>query len=151
MEVLTGFVREQAPWKGQDDASSSTVARLYDGDSQASRFRPSTDIAAILTVIRRRNDHNRAREQSSKEWVLDLRSTDLRGAYLFRAHFEGAFLNEAHLEKAYLIEAHLEAARLSGAHLEGASLTEAHLEGAILTEAHLQGAHLVGAHLQGAI
>ncbi len=112
MEILTGFVRECVPWRGDDPAVS---------DKTPQQSSPPTDIAAVLTVIMRRDNQSREREKS-ENWQLDLRSTDLRGAFLLEAHLEGAVL----------IEAHLEGANLFGAHLERANLFEAHLEGAIL-------------------
>jgi hypothetical protein len=118
-----------------------------------------TDVAAILTVIKRRSSENRQREVD-RGWRFDLSGTYLRKANLTEfvlkaanlngAHLEGAQLNEAHLEGAQLNEAHLEIANLGFAHLEGAQLIEAHLEGAFLKSAHLQGATLAEAHLEGA-
>jgi uncharacterized protein YjbI with pentapeptide repeats len=119
---------------------------------------PATDVAAVLTVIKRRSEDDRTLEAQNK-WVLDLRHAVLQGADLGGAHLEGAHLNEAHLEEARLDEAyleradlfraHLERAFLWGAHLEGAHLGGAHLEGAHLNEAHLEGANLDGAYLEG--
>jgi hypothetical protein len=118
-----------------------------------------TDVAAVLTVIRRRSAKNRQREEY-RGWQLDLRGTyfrraELWGIHLERAilgdaHLEGARLSHAHLEGAHLSNAHLEGAFLNGAHLEGADLFRAHLEGAFLWRAHLEGAQLPGAHLEGA-
>ena len=80
---------------------------------------PATDIAAVLTVIKRRSEQSRERE-GANDWRFDL-----SGAILKRCDLSGA-----HLEWANLNDAHLEGANLSVAHLEGASLWDAHLEGA---------------------
>jgi len=97
MEILTAFVRERARWRGEDSAVSQSG-------------RPPTDVAAILTVIRRREHESRKREK--REGSL----TDLREASLAKAHLEGALLVEAHLERANLFEAHLQKAFLAKAH-----------------------------------
>jgi Pentapeptide repeats (8 copies) len=64
----------------------------------------ATDIAAVLQVLRRRPDAGREREKL-RDWRLDLRMTDLRGAFLLGAHLEGADLSVAHLEHANLLGA----------------------------------------------
>ena len=120
---------------------------------------PATDIAAVLTVIKRRSDLSRKHE-STNGWHLDLRGAFLKRADLWDAHLEGAYLVDAHLDGAYLVDAHLEGADLGNAHLEGANLRSAHLEeaylggthleGAYLEDAHLERAYLGGAHLEGA-
>jgi hypothetical protein len=150
METLTAFVRERARWKKQDEITSETLIRLYDDErSNETQPAPTTDIAAVLTVIGRREIENRDRERL-KDKRLDFGGCDLRGAILSTAHREGADLGEAHLERAHLGEAHLERAYLGEAHLEDASLPGAHLEGAYLADAHLEGADLGGAHLERA-
>jgi uncharacterized protein YjbI with pentapeptide repeats len=150
METLTAFTRERARWKGEDPVLSQTVARLSLPDApQEANPNPPTDIATVLTVIGRREARNREREKS-EGWRLDLRSTDLKGASLDKAHLERAFISEAHLERALLWGAHLERARLWDAHLEEAVLGGAHLERTNLSGAHLEKATLWGAHLEGA-
>jgi uncharacterized protein YjbI with pentapeptide repeats len=150
METLTAFVRERARWKESGVGASEIVTRFYEGDkpTEAAKM-PPTDIAAVLTVITRRSDTNRAREKK-EGWCFDLRGSDLRGAALNAAHLEGAVLAGAHLEGAGLDKAHLEGAVLGGAHLEDAQLPSAHLKGADLVEAHLEAAQLPSAHLEGA-
>jgi uncharacterized protein YjbI with pentapeptide repeats len=141
MEMLTGFVRERAPWKDKPEALQ-----------EADYYRLPTDIAAVLTVIKRREAKNLRNFQCErfKNWKLNLRHTDLRGAELSEACLEKADLWYAHLEEAYLEKVHLEEAYLAMAHLEGANLKEAHLEGSNLQYAHLEGANLRSAHLEGA-
>src|SRR5215207_2501932 len=143
MEILTGFVRERARWKGE--VSALPRIDVHQGSSHS----PPTDVAAVLTVIKRRDPRNRERERS-QQWRLDLGFSDLRQADLREAHLEGANLERARLEEAALYGVHLEGANLTGAHLERAGLHEAHLERAGLHEAHLEGANLYGAHLEGA-
>ena len=161
METLTAFLRENRRWKEPDTVSAETLVSLYNDQKPKATQQPepTTDIAAVLSVIVRRDDKNRDREKSNG-WRLNFRGSDLRGADLVGAHLEGVNLHEAHLEEAGLTEAHLEGAGLEGAHLEGTDLIEAHLEGAFLSDAHLEradlrearleGAFLRGAHLEGA-
>jgi uncharacterized protein YjbI with pentapeptide repeats len=158
MEVLTAYVRENAPGKqvaasaadGTDDGREGHDPLFGPPDPQ-----PRTDVQAILTVLGRRD---RSHEQPPLH--LNLRHTDLRGAVL-DGHLEGANLMFAHLERASLYsDSHLEEALLTGAHMdrvsaigahfERATLDEAELEEALLSEAHLQGARLNKAHLEGA-
>ena len=63
---------------------------------------PATDIAAVLTVIKRRSETHRAREIKDQR-VLDFRQAVLRRADLTGAHLEGADLTFAHLEGAVCI------------------------------------------------
>jgi uncharacterized protein YjbI with pentapeptide repeats len=158
METLTAFVREKARWKDTNEEATSTHILKE----------PPTDIAAVLSVIGRRDETNREREKVLA-WRIDLRRTDLRGAHLETLNFERVCLNDAHLERstmsthlenamfyraclqgAYLGDAHLEQARMYEAHLEGATLARAHLKDATLEGAYLKGADLRDAHLEGA-
>jgi uncharacterized protein YjbI with pentapeptide repeats len=164
METLTAFVRERASWERTAPLVKERAYLLWEEagrpDGRAGEHwrdaikttkptTPPTDIAAVLTVIVRRDAKNRDREKN-ESWCFNLSGTDLRAVSLIDAHLEGAYLNAAHLEGAILFEAHLEGANLIDAHLEGAYLNAAHLEGAILFEAHLEGADLIDAHLEGA-
>ncbi len=169
MEVLSAYVRRNAPWPPKDETNGAA------SEPRKTEVAPRTDIQAILTVLGRRH-----RGKKLERGRLDLSSCDLRGAKLPETHLEGAnligahleradlttanlegaWLQEAHLERAqlwfanieraYLKSAHLEGAYFDGANLEGADLTTAHLEGAWLQEVNLQGAHLTRANLQGA-
>ena len=113
------------------------------------RERPVTDIAAVITVIKRRTEHNRQLEERDKK-VLDFRNSILTGADLAGAHLEGAVFRESHLEGSFLNSAHLEGANFRGAYLQGATLWVAHLQCTDLRGAHLEDATFYGAHLEGA-
>jgi Pentapeptide repeats (8 copies)/Protein of unknown function (DUF2934) len=108
---------------------------------------PATDIAAVLTVLMRRQSRERERANG---WRFDLRGTVLNRANLFGAQLERANLVGAQLVGANLWDAQLEGAILFGAQLERANLFGARLVGANLRGAQLVGATLSGAHLQGA-
>jgi uncharacterized protein YjbI with pentapeptide repeats len=128
METLTAFIREQS-------RRNTSSAPTYAGMS------PSADIAAALTVIARRPERERDREQR-ENWRLDLTGSDLRGAALADAHLEGVRLRGALLQGAFLQRAHLNEASLVAANLEGADLASVDFSGANLTDARLQSAFL---------
>jgi uncharacterized protein YjbI with pentapeptide repeats len=132
VEVLTAFIRENAPWR--------------DKGEHALPEEPRTDVQAALTVLGRRP----RTYGHGKELPLYLADTNLRGAHLEHAHFEGAVLWSAHLEGTVLWSADLSGARLTVAHFESANLTEATLEKALLSNTYLEGADLSGASLKGA-
>ena len=175
MEVLTAYVRENAPFRrpsadagtaaegqagtvaeaGQEAAASGRPAAASPAVNNE-KPRPRTDIQTVLTVLGRRSvEYQRQGEQ------LDLSGTDLRGARLSGIHFDrngkeqqfnlaGANLSGASLNGAYLIRASLNGAILSGASLNGAELTHASLNGAYLWDASLNEASLSEASLDGA-
>ena len=132
MEVLTAFVRENAPLK-KEEIHQEQLPKI------------PTDIQAALTVIGRRYV-----DQDPENQGLNLQYTNLERASLSEAKLQGASLSEANLNRADLIRSKLQGASLIGANLQGASLIGANLQGASLSEANLQGAFLIGANLQGA-
>jgi Pentapeptide repeats (8 copies)/Protein of unknown function (DUF2934) len=165
METLTAFVRARSQRNerertavGLEERISKRAYFLWEENyrPQGADFRhkaeeleklgepPTTDIAAVLTVIKRRSEGSRQREVANA-WCLDLSGAILKRANLLDAHLEHASLVGAHLEGANLWGAHLEGANLWGAHLEEAGLWSAHLEGANLWEVHLEGANFIGA------
>ena len=136
MEILTAFVRQNAPWKEPPKESDKPEEKPSP---------PKPDIQTILTVLgRRERAHEKDQERS-----LDLRLTDLGMADLKGADLKGADLLGAHLEWAHLQGAHLQGAHLKVAYLKGAYLQGAYLKGAYLRWADLEGADLEGADLQG--
>lgn len=159
MEVLTAYVRQNAPAPAQEPTEEENKAAIAKG--------PSTEIQAALTVLGRRR-RDRGREHDGQR--LDLRDSDLRraklfgahlegaifiaahlkGAKLFGAHLEGAYFGDAHLERAYFADAHAEGASFNGADAEGAWFYNAFVEGADFTKAHVEGAGFQGAHLERA-
>jgi hypothetical protein len=110
MEVLTAYVRENAPW--------------IEPAEKAERVR--IDIQTILNVLQRRITENDPRDAGVG---LDLRSVDLRKAHLEHAHLDKAYLYHAHLEEAYLDGAHFKKAHLEDVHFDGArGLSKAHFD-----------------------
>ncbi|MEH2245843.1 pentapeptide repeat-containing protein [Nostoc sp.] len=161
MEILTAFVRENAP-KEQLKAEQEKAECQGAGYSNKPRggSRPTqqleqnlheelpkirTDIQAALTVIARRN-----LLEDPKEQKLDLRNTDIRGADLLKANLQQADLRGADLSGADLREADLSEADLNGAKLVRSILYETKLLKASLCGANLCWANLNRANLSGA-
>jgi hypothetical protein len=136
-EVLTAFVRGHAPWPPTQPCQPSEDLAVED-IAPLQRWAP--DVQAALTVLGRR-------EEAPGPW-LDLRNTDLRGAYLHKAQLSFAILEGAHLQAATLSYAQLDSARLEDAHLQGANLYQAQLLKAHLDRAQLQKTHLLATKLQ---
>ena len=109
MEVLTAYVREEAPRKEED--------------TQNGAKKLPADIQAILTVIGRRETTGKNRGNDS----LDLSCTRLVRADLTDANLVEAILVEADLRQADLTRANLARAKLFRANLTEANLTEANL------------------------
>ncbi|MBD2744041.1 pentapeptide repeat-containing protein [Coleofasciculus sp. FACHB-1120] len=132
MEVLTAFVRENAPLK-EEEIQQEKLPKI------------PTDIQAALTVIGQRDVDKDPEYQG-----LNLQYTNLDGADLRDANLQGANLRDANLQGAYLSEANLQEADLSQANLQGPDLSQANLQEADLSQANLQEANLIDANLQGA-
>lgn len=81
----------------------------------------------------------------------DLKSEDLRRAFLEKEDLHGVDLSDADLRGAFLQGARLAGARLVRARLAGAFLNDCDLSGADLREADLRHAKLTGAQLDGAL
>ena len=117
MDVLTAYVRENAPRHAQDAPQA------------AHKPKPTTDMQAILTVLGRRKTTGNNRHNAR----LDLNHTRLVGADLRRADLRRADLTGADLTGADLLMADLTDADLVDANLLGANLTRANLLGANLS------------------
>jgi hypothetical protein len=154
MEVLTAYVRENSRWEQEEPSTSTTASNegVEQGegvaqDAQPTLQRLSTDILAILAVLRRREEEN---VPVVHRVNLDLREANLQGAYFFVANLQEANLQGANLQGANLQGANLGGANLQGANLGGADLSQAALQDANLYKANLQGANLYEANLQRA-
>lgn len=112
MEVLTAYVRENAPWLPRPLPQSAAEQGAAAAPAKATRTPqrrrplpqaeqaaadapkpsesptqpPRTDVQAVLTVLGRREPSQQFPERRG----LDLTRTDLRGADFFGAHLEGA-------------------------------------------------------------
>jgi len=164
MEILTAYVRENAPWPprvrtepqnyNNRQQSQPTVKQTLGKEKQElKQTKPSTDIQAILNILRRRQYGYKNGEDKR----LDLSNTDLRGADLRDAPLRGIILSKANLQgkdtdltKADLREAELKEVILSNASLRDADLRDADFFYADLQEAMLHGAKFEGANFGGA-
>jgi Pentapeptide repeats (8 copies) len=111
MEVLTAYVRENAPWPStppkdtpppQDDPTPKGNPAAAPGQLP----KLATDIQTVLTVLGRR-----ARTHETAEQRLDLNGTALHNANLRGAQLQGASLEGAQLQGADLTDAQLEGAK----------------------------------------
>jgi uncharacterized protein YjbI with pentapeptide repeats len=128
IEVLSAYLHQHAP---QPDTPWCAISE--DGGHDPPQAIPSSDVQAVLTVMRRR-------EPIAGGWTdpaLDLAKLGLQGADLHGAHLESADLNSTHME----------GGNLEGAHLKGANLIDVRLHWAKLNAADLRGAILLGARL----
>ena len=137
MEVLTAFVRQNAPIIKENESQSP--------EDQEKFLKLRISIQACLTVIAERKHPDLENKR------LDLTKVNISGFNLVQFklkgfNFTGADLTEANLFGADLTEANLRGADLTGANLTGADLTEANLRGADLTGAKLTGAKLTEAN-----
>ncbi len=136
LEVLSAYVRDNAPWLPADAASQPDAAAAT----------PRPDVQAVLTILGRRRrpplmlDHP----------PLDLQGSDLRGANLVAARLGAINLQGANLERADLSRAQLPGANLRESILRGARLSGANVEGGRLTRTDAEAAHFNSANLRGA-
>jgi uncharacterized protein YjbI with pentapeptide repeats len=135
MEILSAYVRENAPVKDAKGTSSS--------DEKDDAI--AVGIQAILRVLRRREWRYEKAGQH-----LDLQDTYLRGENLAHANLAHANLAHANLAHANLAHANLAHANLAHANLEFAHLERANLTGASLMCANLTYAGLMRANLRDA-
>jgi uncharacterized protein YjbI with pentapeptide repeats len=133
MEMLTIFVRNNAPYTCQEKSKSNFKIQIR------------TDIQAALTVIARRDV-----KKDPENQLLDLSYTDMRGVNFNCANLAGANLYQVNLAGANLKSANLSGTILSASNLAGANLSGANLAGAILNAANLSGANLHQANLHRA-
>jgi uncharacterized protein YjbI with pentapeptide repeats len=151
MEVLTAFVRQNAPIIKENESQSP--------EDQEKFQKLRISIQACLTVIAERQhpDLKNKRLDLTKVNIsgFNLKGANLTGAKLTKADLtkadlEGANLTKADLSEADLTEADLFKADLTGAKLTGAKLTKANLKQANLTKADFFEADLTRANLSEA-
>jgi Pentapeptide repeats (8 copies) len=153
MEVLTAFVREQAPVTALPPDKTSGERETKERPHE--RKLPS-DIQAILTVIGRRTrtygkgGPKRLDLSYTNLQNATLSGTQLQDVFLLGAQLQGAYLGGAQLQAAWLEKAQLQAATLSGTQLQDANLRYAQLRSANLWYAQLRSATMKDAQLQGA-
>ncbi|MFN5241350.1 MAG: pentapeptide repeat-containing protein, partial [Aphanizomenon sp.] len=135
MEVLTAFVRQNAPIIEENESQSP--------EDQEKLLTLRISIRACLTVIGER------KYPDLENKYIDLTRVNISGFNLVQFKLKGFNFTVADLFGATLTEADLTGANLTEADLTGADLTEADLTGADLTEATLTEADLTGANLSG--
>lgn len=166
MEVLTAFIRENAPLtqKNPKKNQKTFVDEYLNNKNEKGvlqRFgldileipRLRLDIQETLTVIARRNAENDRGKQINLSNVniayANLKKANLKGVNLRGSNLTDVDLTDADLTDADLTDAKLANANLRNADLRKAQLVFAELPGAILTGADLRGANLVASDLRG--
>jgi len=152
MELLTAFIRESVRWSDPEGTNPCKEDPGFDLDEAppSPEYKLTTDIAAALTVIRRRNTRMRVYERGERR-VLDLSASDLRGADFAKAHLDGADFTGANLERVNFEDARLEFTLFMGAHLKAAVFDSAQLTAAGFAGANLIAAYFSRANLQLAV
>ncbi|WP_157374071.1 pentapeptide repeat-containing protein [Salipiger sp. CCB-MM3] len=125
MEILTAYIRENAPVK--DLVSSEKISKL-----------PfvRTDIQAAIDVIARRSSRRISLEHA-KKYRLDLQSVDLSGARFCDGDFTGAIFSLSRLECANFRDAKLVGSWFHGSLLNYCSFLRADLTGAVIDGAEI--------------
>jgi uncharacterized protein YjbI with pentapeptide repeats len=151
IEVLTAYVRGNAPWPPHADASTSPADVSLPGEVETQapvrvRARMRADIEAIVRVLRRRIPP----EAQGEPAALELIATDLPRVDFSGAPLQGAYFRRARLVRAFFIGARLEGASFAGADLRDATFDDARLERAIFAGAQLEHARFRSAYLDRA-
>jgi len=157
MEVLTAFVRVNAPWREEVPKAPEDEEETAQETPLPPMEKPTVDIQAVLTVLGRtaipyaKEGETRSLDlQATHLASADLRGANLQGANLTAANLQEAILEKANLQEAILLEANLQDAILRKANLQRARLWRGNLQGADLSNANLQGAKLSRANLRNA-
>jgi hypothetical protein len=131
MDVLTTFVRDQAP---RTDSPHD--------------WKPSQDVQAALNVVARRSAT--LIPTRTEDAPIDLHDCDLKLAWMSGANFQWAFFGSSRLVEADLSSARLDEARMNDADLTNADLSMASMRKADLSRCHLRNANLHSAKLHEA-
>ncbi|AFZ61440.1 pentapeptide repeat-containing protein [Anabaena cylindrica FACHB-243] len=152
MEVLTAFIRENAPEKIQNKAQKNNP--LIDEWLNIKKVKELNklpklclDIQECLTVIAR-HKHTNLEDKRLNLSNINISQANLNRAKLTEAILSEAILSEAILSEAILIGADLTNATLYKTNLTQAKLIEANLYKADLTRAYLEKADLTRAYLE---
>jgi uncharacterized protein YjbI with pentapeptide repeats len=148
MEILTAYVRENAPRNERTDRRKVIIEaegrQVQKSSPPLSVQRIPEDIQAVLTVIGRRS----WTYQNGEEHRLNLSHTNLQGAFLQGANLQGAILSRTNLKEAILFKSNLIDAFLDQSNLQRANLNYANMQRGSIRRASLQKAYLMGANLQ---
>jgi hypothetical protein len=150
VEILTAFVRQHATNRGEVDLDPD-----WQRGTTPNGLDPlSPDVQAALTVLGRRPERDEPQP-------LDLRSTDLRLAFLHSARFDRAILGGSLLDYADLGEIKLREAKLRrtsfvhawmrAAQLDKAEFRDADFRWAVLHDASLRSTKMWTADFSGAL
>ena len=171
IETLAAYIREHCRDPKSFDDEGLTGEALKQARQEwieSLRENPPadrSDVAAVLTVLSRREQNRHWISTSDDETQPDFTGANFQGATLWNkseglaregtnlrlALLEGADLKDTNLSGANLREAKLSGAVLTRVNLSGAKLMGADLSDVVLVQANLSGAKLMGADLSGAV
>lgn len=150
IEILTAYIRENAPWRGDPEERVEKL-RLVGGatnshDHVAMLTKAAADVQAVLSVLGRR----RLTYLKGEDHRLDLSQTNLSGASIANANLSGVLMHRTNLKNAVLTKSDISNAYLDDCWMSKAQMPYANLEGSSLRNANLQGANLMSAKLHQA-
>jgi hypothetical protein len=132
MDVLTTFIRDQAPLKDPPHI-----------------WKPSEDVQAALNVLARRSATNFP--ERTEDSPVDVHHTDLKEAWMAGGNFQRGFFGSTRLVEADLSCANLDRADMPDADLTCADLRNASIQNADLARCCFRDAKLNRANLRGSI
>ena len=149
MEVLTAYVRENAPWppeKIEIAKKKRPWAKARDKEILLLEP-PESDIKAVLNVLARTAIIYALKGEKRR---IDLTGTNLSGVELPEANLEKAVFEESNLRGSNFLAANLGGAIFYKCNLQDAHFVKANLQRAVFEKANLQGAKLSLANLKEA-
>ena len=143
MKLLTAYVRENTQWlpnKEIDASSSALLEEAPEGPLYSDAPSPRADIQGILDVVSNLHVHQEddLEVRFRQGTVIDLRGSNLEGAYFGGANLWLDILTKVNLQHADLSEANLRGAWLEGSNLEGVYMRKTNLYGARLEGTNLE-------------
>ncbi len=155
VETLAAYIREHCrdpkPFD-EEDLSGDELKQARQEWIESLRENPPadrSDVAAVLTVLSRREQNRHWTSTSKNETQPDFTGANFQGSTLWNK-IEGLALEGTNLRLAHLEGANLKDVNLSGAELALADLSNARLDSANLSDANLMGANLWGTNLSKA-
>ena len=142
MQLFCAFARDPV---GNLDSPVSQTGGVIERYGNLRNAKLRGDVQAVMNALGRRSRQGVRLEMGTKDFSLDLRSADLRFAWL-----EGFNLSHARLSYADFSGAMLAGANLAWAWLDGANMSNSYLKGAKLPSADLTFSDLTSAFLEGA-
>jgi hypothetical protein len=146
LEILTAYVRENAPWPPRVDPTSEAPLATFP------LLKPSSDFQAILDVVMRLVQLERSgHKPEDLPGTVNLSGSDLRGASLAEAYLRHFSFHSSNLREALLVGADFRGSNLYKTNFQGAPMCGADFRGtSAIEDTNFDGCDLMIALLQGA-